>query len=256
MKRIVAFLTLLFLLLFETALGTREPFEQMYELLNRGYYNSAVHINGPALVQTFPNDAEAHYLFAYALYFANHPLRSREELNRAIQLQQDFDPRFDHLNGLIAATEGNIELALTMLQAASEGAEDYHYAMDWGIIAWSSGYYETALEAYEYASLTQSGHKEPWPELNRGRILSYLGRPVEAIEAFHASIILFERNNLGDSRPLLAYIEAYFRLGLIHEILGNFDEAISYYWSAHSSDPTYGPALEAIDRLSLKQTQP
>jgi tetratricopeptide (TPR) repeat protein len=256
MKRLAALLTLLFSLLFVNAVGTQEPFEKMYELLNRGYYNSAIQINGPALIRTFPNHSEAHYLFAYALYFANHPLESREELNLATQLKPDSDPRFYHLDGLIAATEGNEEVALTMLRAAFDGAKTYKYAMDWGRIAWESGSYEEALEAYEYAGQTQSGHKEPWPKLNRGRILSYLGRHVEAIQAFHDSIKLFEKNDLGNQRSLLAYVEAYFRLGLTHEILGNISEANAYYQSAHSGDPMYEPALEAINRLNSKSTQP
>jgi tetratricopeptide (TPR) repeat protein len=242
--------------LLATALGTKDPIEQMRDLLDRGYYNSAVQLNGPALVVNFPDDPEAHYLFAYALYLTGRLTESRRALNLAIALQEGTDPRLDHLNGLLAATEGNSKTALTLLRTVSNGAGSYTYAMDWGRIAWQLGSYEEAIKAYTKAASTQRGRTEPWPELNRGRLLSFLGRYIEAIEAFHTSITVFEDNDLREPRPSPAYVEAYFRLGEAYENLDDLNEANVHYWSAHFADPTYGPALHAIERLTQETNPP
>ncbi|HET8984705.1 MAG TPA: hypothetical protein VFN03_02995, partial [Trueperaceae bacterium] len=47
-----------------TAFAQREPFQQMSGLLDQGYYNSAARLNGPELIARFPDDPEAHYLYA------------------------------------------------------------------------------------------------------------------------------------------------------------------------------------------------
>ena len=224
--------------------------EQMQDLLERGYYNSAATVNGPALVARFPNDPQAHYLFAQALYLTNDLTEARRELDRTLQLSGSPTPEITHLDGLLKALEGNSKIALEDLRTAFEATGSYQYAMDWGRIAWQAGRYDEALEAYDAAAKTNRGSNSLWPYLNRGRILLFLGRYQDAIVAFTTVIDVFDANDLGTARPSPAYVEAFFRLGEVYEQLGDVEQAKNNYRASLSADPNYTPADDALTQLT------
>src|SRR5690606_22350027 len=86
-RRLAAPLTLVGLLaLSPAALAQREAFDQMRNLLQTGYYNSAARLNGPDLIARFPEDAEARYLYARALYLTGDIAGARSQLDRAMAL--------------------------------------------------------------------------------------------------------------------------------------------------------------------------
>lgn len=232
----------------------QDPFSEMQALLDSGFYASAAQINGPKLIENHPQNAEAHYLYSYALYLNGDLEGARAELDRALELGESLlEPRFDHLNGLLQAASGNYAEAEQLLQQAFMRSHSYTYAMDWGRVAWQQGNFETALRAYAAAATTEEGKSQPWPHLNRGRILSSQGRYQEAIEAFNTAITVFEEGDItAEGRPSPAYVEAFYRIGEIYEQLGDLDGAKSYFSSARNSDPTYSPAIIALDRINNK----
>ena len=238
--------------LFSASSQAQDLVDQMRNLLEQGYYNSAAQLNGPDLVNRFPDDPQARYLYAYALYLTGRTSEARVQLDLASTLQEQADPVHTHLNGLLKAAEGDPDTALTLLREAFQATQAYPYAMDWGRVAWQVGAYEEALEAYEAAATTEGGRVEPWPHLNRGRLLAFQSRYEEVIKALNTAIAVFEANDPGNPRPSPAYVEAYFRLGEVYEALKDLDQAEIYYRSAHFADPTYGPALDALERLGFE----
>jgi tetratricopeptide (TPR) repeat protein len=236
------------------------PLEQMRDLLARGYYNSAARVIGPGLVQAEPDSAEAHFLFSRSLYLTGDYAASRAELDRALELSgRSADPDYNHLDGLLLAAEGDLAGALRLLENAFVRSRQYEHAMDWGRVAWQAYRLEEALEAYSAAADTGNGTRSPWSHLNRGRLLTFLGRTDAAIAAYRKAIEVFEVNDTGEARPSPAYVEAYFRLGEIYESLGG-DEgsghylqlAVDHYRAALTGDPNYAPAVEALDSLSRR----
>lgn len=239
-----------------SALGTvraqdQDPYAQMRDLLAQGYYNSAARLNGPELVARYPDEAEAHFLYAHALYLTGDTTGAQASLDRALALGGGDDPDFIHLQGMLRAVQGDVEGALRALQNAYLRTRDYGYAMDWGRVAWQFARYPEALEAFDAAAGTDRGARELWPHLDRGRVLLLLDRVPEAIAAFERAIDVFEATDRGDARPgSPAYVEAYFRLGEAYERLGELGQAEVNYRAARSADPNYAPAVTALDRLS------
>ncbi|UCH26881.1 MAG: tetratricopeptide repeat protein [Trueperaceae bacterium] len=231
------------------------PIDQMRDLLDRGFYNSAAQLNGPTLIELYPQEPEAHYLYAFALYLTGNMSAARTEIDKALALTgQDTPSRYLHLNGLLQANEGDTENALQSLENAFLQDSSYRYAMDWARLAWQAGMYQEALQAYHEAANTELGQREPWPYLNRGRLFLFLGSYDEAIAAFTMAIEVFDANDPGNTRPSPAYVEAYYRLGEIYERLEDSEQAKNYYQAARSTDPTYAPAIEALNRLTVKDT--
>lgn len=227
---------------------------QMRDLLARGYYNSAAQLNGPNLVQRFPEDPEAHLLYARALYRVGNLDAAQARLDQATALASGGVPTSHvHLGGLLRFAQGDASGAVRVLQNAFLREPLYTYAMDWARVAWQAGQYDAALEAFIAAGTTAQGGREPWPHVGRGRILLAMERTEEAIDAFETAIEVFEAFDTGDARlPSPAYVEAWYRLGEAYEALGRMTEAEVSYKAARSADPNYGPAVQAIDRLTRR----
>lgn len=234
--------------------SAQTDFTQMRDLIARGYYNSAAQLNGPELIHEYPDRSDAHYLFARALYLTGDYANARVELDRAMSLaDSDASAEYAHLNGLLRATEGDVEGALRALRNAWVRSSDYMHAMDWGRTAWQFGEYEQALDAFTAAAGAPEGGTELWPHLNRGRILLFLEQPQESIEAFLKAIDVFEAVDPGGARPPSpGYVEAFYRLGQAYEALGQIEKAETNYRAARSTDPNYTPAAAALDRISRR----
>lgn len=236
-----------------SATAREASFTQMRDLLARGYYNSAAQLNGPNLVNDYPDDPEAHLLYATALYFVGDLTGAASQLATATELVDSGVPaEHVHLGGLIRAAQGDAVGAVRPLQNAFLRTRSYEYAMDWARVAWQAGLYEEALEAYTAAADTERGRREPWPALGRGRLLAALDRTDEAIAALQHAIEVFEANDPGGPIPSPAYVEAWYRLGEAYEQLGELTDAESSYKAARSADPNFGPAARALDRLSRR----
>lgn len=229
----------------------REPFQQMADLLAQGYVNSAARLNGPELIARFPDDPEAHFLYARALFLTENYTGATTQLDEAIRLAGEEGPEYAHLKGMLQAAAGDPAGALRALQNAFLRTRDYEYAMDWGRVAWLAAQYDEALTAFAAAADTTRGAREMWPHLNAGRLLMLIGRPEEAIAAFERAIDVFERTDPGEAGPgSPAYVEAYYRLGEAYEQLDDITQAETYYRAARTADPNYAPAITALDRLS------
>lgn len=245
--------TALGLALLPAAAAQADSVAPMRDLLDRGYYNAAAQLEGPNLVLRLPDDPEAHYLYARALWLTGDAAGARREIDAALALEDDPPADHLHLDGLLKAAEGDQEGALRALQRAFESSGAYQHAMDWGMIAWRSGQIELALEAYDAAGRSERGLLEPWPALNRGRILALVGRDAEATEAFETAIEVFERSDDGGvGPPPVAYVEAFYRLGQLRERAGDLGAAEQDYKAARSIDPNYAPAIEALDALARR----
>ena len=233
------------------ALAQRDAFDQMRMLLETGYYNSAARLNGPDLVARYPEEPEAYFLYARALYLTGDYAGARAQLDRAMALAGADVPAYSHLNALLLAAEGDPQGALRLLQNAFLRTREYSYAMEWGRVAWQAANYDEAIQAFRMASETDVGSRQPWPFLDLGRVLMLSGRTEEAIQAFNQAIEVYERYDPGATGPgSPAYVEAFYRLGEAYESLGQLEQAETHYRAARTADPNYAPAVAALDRLS------
>ena len=248
MPRVLVFLCLLIF----TFGSAQSALETIRRNLDEGFYSVAAQVDGPALVRERPDDPEAHYLYSNALYLTGDTARARTELDAALALNPPADDyRYPLLDGLLRAAEGDSENAERLLRDTFLQAQNYEVASAWGRVAWLSGDYETALEAYTAAAATPQGGREVWAQLNRGRMLKALGRLDEAVQAFQTSIDIFKANDLGGNAPgNPGYVEAFFRLGEIYEAEGDRKQAEAQYQAALTADPNYAPAIAALDRLA------
>jgi tetratricopeptide (TPR) repeat protein len=245
---------LLAMALLAGAQARETSYAQMRDLLERGYFNSAAQLNGPNLIQSFPEDPEAHYLYAKALYLVGDLAAASARLAVAEELAETgIPPSHVHLGALIRAAQGDAAGATRHLQNAFLRQPTYEYAMDWARVAWQAGLYEDAISAFEAAATTPTGRAEAWPHLGRGRLLAALGRADEALAAFERAIEVFEANDPGGPRlPSPVYVEAWYRIGEVYESLGQLTEAEVSYKAARAADPNFGPAVQALDRLTRR----
>jgi tetratricopeptide (TPR) repeat protein len=244
------FIPLLLISLLYIQLGFAQvSIEEMQRSLNDGNFAIAAQVTGPALIIAFPESADAYYLYSQALYLSGNIEAAQEQFDRALALSTaPLDPEYEHLNGLLRAAKGEITDALRALRVAFSRSRNYAMAMDWARVAWESGNFEEALEAYAAAAETEQGLREGWPYLNRGRIYKGLGHYQEAIAAFNQAIEVFASNDIVSTQPSPGYVEAFYRLGEVYELLGDIPQAKANYQAA-ASDGTYAPALEALTRL-------
>lgn len=247
-------LVLLLALASGAVLARDAAMDTMRDLLNRGYYNSAAHLNGPNLVESFPDDPEAHFLYARALFLVGEIDAAAARLAIANERTVGgIPPGHVHLGALLRAAQGDAAGAVRALQNAFLRSQRYEYAMDWARVAWQAGMYEDAIEAFTAAAATEAGRREPWPHLGRGRLLAAVGRTEAAIEAFERAIDVYETNAASAGRlPSPAYVEAWYRLGEALESLGRVVEADGAYRAARTADPNFGPAIQALERLSRR----
>ncbi len=262
MKRLLTFGFGLGLGVFGAAWAQGDPATALRELLGSGYYALAAQVEGPRAVQTAPQNAEAHLLYARALYLVGNLSAARTQLEQAKTLSttqpasqpatQQVRRSVTHLDALIRAAQGDAARATRLLERVFKAAPDYQVAMDWGQVAWQSGDLGKALRAYRAAAATPAGQTEPWPTLNIARLLLQQGRYEAALTPLEATLTRLEQDATGQAaslRPSPAYPEVFYRLGQAHEALGEVQEAVSNYQAARSADPAYTPAADALARL-------
>ena len=223
--------------------------ETMKATLERGDYAEAAFITGPRLVVEQPNLAEAHYLYAYALYLTNNHTQAEQELESAFSQSNNVPAEYHHLDGLLCAAMGLFREAQGKLEDAFKQHSSYDYAMDWGRMAWQAGDAQTALNAYEAALNAPDGQDKLWPYLNQGRIYQGLGELEPAINAFETFTQLYEGQSPRPEEASPAYIEAYYRLGSLYERSGDIQTAMGYYEIASINDASFQPAADALARL-------
>lgn len=226
---------------------------QMTELIDNGFFTIAAQEEGPRLLEQLPDHPQAHYLYSYALYRTGSTQQARDALERAMALQgTPADPRHEWLLGLLLAAAGDLAGSQALLARVFEESGLYRVAMDWGRVAWQRGDYMSALEAFVAAGQTEEGKQEPWPFLNQGRLLMQLQRYEEAVDALNTAITVYEAvDTAAEGLPSPAYVESYYRLGEVHELLGDTEQAANYYGLARVADPLYMPAANALDRLKV-----
>ena len=243
---------LLLLLLLNSLALAQSLLEQMQTTLEDGYYAVAAQVLGPQLIADarFSSNADAYYLYAKALFLTSSIDEARVQLDQALSLSSTPSNAYQHLNGLLLASEGKTIEALETLKESFARQADYDIAMDWGRIAWQTGDLPGALEAFEQAASTLRGQRELWPYLNSGRILKELGNFEEALTAFNEAIEVFSANDasVGDL-PSPGYVEAFYQLGTVYEVLGDMQEARINYESARDIGANYPLAVQALERL-------
>lgn len=247
----------LLLLMAGTVRGQNE-FTQLENMLERGLYNSAALVAGPALVESHPEDRRAHELYAQALLLSGDPAAARASLDAMLLIGEPEPVTASELNlaGLIGAAGGEAAASLPLLQAAFAAEARYGYAMDWGRVAWQAGQLDQAEAAYHAAAETELGQRQPWPWLDLGRLLLFQHRLDDAESALEQAIAVYEAFDTGGNLPSPAYVEAFYRLGQLaerrHRESGDgalLQQAASNYRNALVGDPNYGPALNALQRL-------
>lgn len=240
----------------------QNAFQQLEDLLERGLYNSAALVAGPALVEANPDNRRAFELYSRALFLSGDQTGAREALEAMLRLgpAEPVSPSELQLTALILAEEGEPALAAPLLQTAASQTDSYEYAMDWARVSWQMMDVEQAELAYRTAAETPRGQREPWPWLDLGRLLLFQGRLDDAEVALEQAIATYEAFDTGASLPSPAYVEAFYRLGELEErrleqgsANSSLARAASNYRSALIGDPNYRPAQRALERLESGQ---
>ncbi|MDR9392509.1 MAG: tetratricopeptide repeat protein, partial [Trueperaceae bacterium] len=234
-----------------------DPTATLRDLLARGFYNAAAQLEGPRVVEAAPDDPAAHLLYARAARLTGDVATARAAFDEAVALRAAAgvaeDAALLHERGLLLAAEGDADAALAALEAAFAQSDAYGHAMDLARVAWRAGRSDAAREAYARAAETERGAREPWPHLNRGRILAREGATDAALEAFAVAVARAEaegRTSLGAPSPAL--VEAHYRIGTLLQARGEVGRAEAAYRTARSLDPNYPPAVQALDALARR----
>jgi tetratricopeptide (TPR) repeat protein len=242
------------LLAFVTTAVAQDALQPMRDLIQRGYWHSAAQLHGPNLITEFPDQSEAHLLYATALYLTGDVAGAAARLAVATGMIRGGVPASHvHLAALIRADQGDPAGAARQLQNAFLRDPTYAYAMDWGRVAWQAGFADEALAAFRAAASTPEGSREAWPHLARGRVLAAQRRWTEALDAYRTALDVYESFDAGGPRlPGPAYVEAWFRLGETYEALGQLRDAEAAYRAARSVDPNHAPSVQAVDRMTRR----
>ena len=227
--------------------------DEMRTLLQEGLYALAAQVEGPELVRVLPGNAEAHYLYARALYLTGDLATAETQLEEVRSLGEP-KAEYVQLEALIAAARGDLIRAQTLLETTLAETPRYNIAMDLGRIAWQAGDFDGALSAYEAAAETSEGERAPWPHLHRAKLLALGGNYEESIKMWNDALNVLDSASLAqgeaaDALPSPAYVEAFFGLGEAYEALGELDQAAANYAAALAADPSFEPATEALARL-------
>jgi superkiller protein 3 len=178
-----------------------------YIALNRGEWARA---ELDKLVHENPKGATYLYWLARIDYDERRYSSAAATLKRAIDIDPNFTKAYDNL-GLALEANGDSEEALTK--------------------------YDTAVKLNR-----KSASPSPWPPLNRGSLLSRLGRYDDAAAS------LKEALRYG---PELA--PAHFRLGFVYDKKGDVAGAIAELREAASLDEAYADPLYALGRIYYKE---
>ena len=229
------------------------PLEEVRTLLQEGLYALAAQVEGPQLIEAMPESAEAHYLYAKALYLTGDLATAQTQLEE-VRAQGEPKAEYAQLEALIAAARGDLVGAQSLLEATLEQSPSYEIAMDLGRVAWQAGDFEGARRAYERAATMPEGEREPWPHLHRAKLLALEGKYEESIKVWNNALNVLDRLSLADAEagnalPSPAYVEAFYGLGEAYEALGETEQAASNYSAALAADPSFEAANEALERL-------
>ena len=227
--------------------------DEVRTLLQEGLYALAAQVEGPQLIEAMPESAEAHYLYAKALYLTD-DLATAETQLEEVRVRGEPKAEYTQLEALIAAARGDLMGAQSLLEATLEQTPSYEIAMDLGRVAWQAGNFEKARRAYERASTTPEGEREPWPYLHRARLLALEGAYEESIKVWNNALNVLDTLSSADveaanTLPSPAYVEAFYGLGEAYEALGESEQAASNYSAALAADPSFEAANKALGRL-------
>ncbi|MEM6430226.1 MAG: tetratricopeptide repeat protein [Deinococcota bacterium] len=232
-----------------------DPFEPMRQLLAEGRYALASQVEGPNLVSQFPENADAHYFYAYALYLVGDSSKAREVLAEAFVLRSEAPVDYLRLEGILAAEAGDQITALEALQAVFTQAPTYTHASDLAQAAWQAGAYDEALTAFTRAQeLADTTEQRAWALLHKARLQRMVGSPDEAIVTLEALLDILDAEPSNNGLPPPAYAQAFLQLGVIYETAGEIDKALANYEAAQLADPNITVAAEAIERIRTRAT--
>lgn len=162
------------------------------------------------LIRENPNGATYLYWLARIDYDERRYSNAAATLKRAIDVNPVFTKAYDNL-GLALEADGNFEAALKN--------------------------YDTAVK------LNQKAPKpSPWPPLNRGNLLSRLGRYDDAAASLKEAL-----------RYDLKSAQAHFRLGFVYDKQGEEAHAIAELREAAALDATYPDPLYTLGRIYYRQ---
>ncbi len=226
----------------------KEAKAKVENLIELGQYAFMAQFEGPKLVENFPEKAEAHYLYSYALYLTGNFAEAKIELNEGKALVGNTSACYFWLEGLLEAANSNTDKALSLLEKAYKLEPSYVIAMDIGRTAWQQGDYRKALEAYQRATSFPKGKENPWAYINQAKLFSYQGLYNETIIVLQNLLDLLEGKDGGDF-PLVQG-EVFYLLGQAYEELGDLENARINYETSLNINPNHSLAARALIRLA------
>ena len=229
-----------------------EPFADMEQLLAEGRYALASQVEGPALVNRFADDPYAHYLYAQALYLVGDIAAAESTLSEAlasIDMNDVLALPYLTLQGKLAAAQGEVDRAQTLLREVFERQPNYEHASNWGQVAWQAADYEAAREAFQraqdYADTTEETASAL---LNYARVLRLSDQPEEAVRVLEQLLDILDAQAITELPPP-AYAQAFLLLGAIYQDQGDISRARANYEAARLADPNAVAATVALEQL-------
>ncbi len=250
--RVVGVWVLLVVMFLGYAQEASDPFADMEQLLAEGRYALATQVEGPALVSRFADDPYAHYLYAQALYLVGDVEAAQGALAEALANMDTTDAAalpLVTLQGKLAAAQGELTRAQTLLRDVFERQPDYASASNWGQVAWQAANYDVALEAFraaqDYAATTEETASAL---LNYARVLRLSDQPEEAVRVLENLLDILDAQVITELPPP-AYAQAFLLLGTIYQDQGDIAKARANYEAARLADPNAVAATVALEQL-------